>query len=135
MDTKKHIYPITILESHLDTFGHVNNGAYLVLFEEARWDLITSNGYGLARIQELGLGPVLLEVQLKFRKELRLRQRVRIETQMVSCSKKICVIHQKMIDETGTVCSTADITLGLFDLRTRKLVVMTDEWLKAMVAS
>ena len=34
-------YEKTILEQHLDTFGHVNNAAYLVLYEEARWDFIT----------------------------------------------------------------------------------------------
>lgn len=134
METKKHIYPITILESHLDTFGHVNNGAYLVLFEEARWDLITANGYGLKRIQELELGPVLLEINLKFRKEIRLRQKVRIETHLVSCSKKISIVHQDLIDESGNICCSAEITIGLFDLRARKLVPLTKDWLKAMSA-
>ena len=29
-------YDKTILEQHLDTFGHVNNAVYLSLYEEAR---------------------------------------------------------------------------------------------------
>ncbi len=47
MPYPKASYDVLILESHLDTFGHVNNAAYLTLFEESRWDFITKNGYGL----------------------------------------------------------------------------------------
>ena len=43
-------YPLTILEKHLDSFGHVNNATYLHLYEEARWDFITKRGFGLARV-------------------------------------------------------------------------------------
>ena len=41
-----HEYPMTILEHHLDTFGHVNNAMYLQLFETARWQWITDGGDG-----------------------------------------------------------------------------------------
>jgi acyl-CoA thioester hydrolase len=51
MNHKIHTYPLTIKETYLDTFGHVNNAMYLALLEEARWDLITTNGYGLKIIQ------------------------------------------------------------------------------------
>ena len=44
-----HDYQLVIREQHLDTFGHVNNAKYLEILEEARWDLITGNGYGLMR--------------------------------------------------------------------------------------
>jgi acyl-CoA thioesterase FadM len=48
-----HEYTVLIIERHLDTFGHVNNATYLDLFEAARWEWITSNGFGLERIREL----------------------------------------------------------------------------------
>lgn len=68
--SKIHSYPLIIKETCLDSFNHVNNAVYLTLFEEARWDLLTTNGYDLKKIKETGLGPVILEINLKFSKEL-----------------------------------------------------------------
>ncbi len=45
-----------IREQHLDTFGHVNNARYLELFEQARWDFITDNGFGLEQVKASGTG-------------------------------------------------------------------------------
>lgn len=45
-------YPLTIKETYLDTFGHVNSAMYLTLLEEARWEFINGNGYGIKKIQE-----------------------------------------------------------------------------------
>jgi acyl-CoA thioester hydrolase len=64
-------YEVIIRESQLDTFGHMNNAAYLVLFEEARWDFITNNGYGLNEVIQLKKGPVILDVAMRFKKEIR----------------------------------------------------------------
>ena len=59
-------YEITIKEHHLDFYGHVNNATYLQLYEEARWQFITDNGYGFEKIKSSGLGPVILEIKIRF---------------------------------------------------------------------
>jgi acyl-CoA thioester hydrolase len=133
MSNKMYTYPLTIKETYLDTFGHVNNAMYLTLFEEARWDLITKNGYGLKKIQETGQGPTILEFTLSFRKELRLREEVTIETQLISYKMKICTISQKII-RGGELCCNAEFIMGLFDLKHRKLILPTAEWLEALGA-
>jgi YbgC/YbaW family acyl-CoA thioester hydrolase len=125
-------YPIVIKEHHLDTFGHVNNATYLQLFEEARWEWITQNGYGLAKVRETGLGPTLLEVHLKFLKEVRLRQKITIQSRVLSYVKKISVLEQAMKNEAGEICCQASFTVGLFDTKERKLVLPTKEWLQAV---
>jgi thioesterase-3 len=127
MSMKVFSYPIVIKESHLDTFGHVNNAAYLVMLEDARWDLITKNGYGLKMIQETGLGPTILELKLTFLKELRLREEIIIETQLISYEKKIGKLQQKMI-RGEEVCCVAEFVIGLFSVVERKLVLPTPEW-------
>jgi len=126
-------YPLLIKESHLDTFGHVNNATYLSLFEEARWDLITKNGFGLKKIQESGIGPTILEIKLKFLKELRLREEIIIQTQFLSYEKKIAKLSQKML-RNDEVCCEAELVFGLFDVRERKLIFPTPDWLKAIGA-
>lgn len=129
---QKHQYPVLIRENHLDTFGHVNNATYLQLFEEARWQLVTENSYGLDKIKETGLGPTILEVTIRFIREITLRQRIVIETELADYERKVGTIKQAMVNEAGEICCTADFKFGLFDLRTRKLVGPTQDWAKAL---
>ncbi len=124
-------YPVLIKEQHLDTFGHVNNATYLTLFEEARWEWITQNGYGIRKIRETGLGPTVLQITIRYLKELRLRQEIVIESQMISYEGKVGVISQKMVRD-GEICCTAEFTIGLFSVSERKLVVPTEDWLLAI---
>ncbi len=124
-------YPIIIKETYLDTFGHVNNAIYLTILEEARWEFITKNGYGIKKIQETGLGPTILEIKLTFLKELRLREKIIIETQMISYEGKIGKLSQKMIRD-GELCCSAEMIFGLFSIHERKLVLPTKEWLVAI---
>jgi acyl-CoA thioester hydrolase len=131
MTAKSFSYPVMIKEIYLDTFGHMNNAMYLTLLEEARWELLTQNGYGLKVIQETGLGPTILEIKLKFLKELRLRDQVTIESVMLSYDKKIGVLSQKMMRD-GEVCCEAECVVGLFSLQERRLVLPTPAWLAAV---
>jgi YbgC/YbaW family acyl-CoA thioester hydrolase len=126
-------YPLTIKESHLDMLGHVNNATYLNLFEEARWEIITENGFGIEKMRATGLGPVILEITIKYLKELRLRDSIVIETQFNSYEKKIGKILQRML-RGDDVCCTAELTFGLLDLKQRKLIMPTEDWLKAIGA-
>ena len=117
MEAQKFVYSFMVEKKHLDSFGHVNNAMYLTLFEDARWELITKNAYGLAKIHETKIGPTLLEIHIRFMKE-----------------SKIGVMTQKKIRD-GEVCCQAEFTIGLFDLNQRKLVTLTSEWLKAIGVS
>lgn len=125
-------YPVLIREHHLDTFGHVNNAVYLELLEEARWELTAQKGFGLDDIRKNGLGPTVLEWSLKFRKEIRLRECITIESQMLSYDRKIGMLRQDMLNEAGDVCCQGIMTFGLFDTHQRKLVLPTPEWLYAI---
>ena len=126
------LYEVLIRESHLDTFGHVNNATYLSLFEEARWEWLSAKGYGFDFIQQTGLGPVILEIQLRFQKELRLRQKIQIESQLLNYQGKIGKLKQTMWNENRDSCCVAELVFGLFDTRQRKLVAPTPEWLSAV---
>lgn len=129
-----HEHEVLIIERHLDTFGHVNNATYLDLFEAARWEWITSNGFGLERIRELQQGPTVLEVTLKFRREIKNRQRIVIRTSLQSYRGKVCAVLQEMRDEEGELCCEGHFLCGLFDLKARRLIAPTPEWLTALGA-
>ncbi|MCB0386228.1 MAG: acyl-CoA thioesterase, partial [Bdellovibrionales bacterium] len=82
-------YPLTVREAHLDTFGHVNNATYLALFEEARWELVTQRDYGLDQVRNRQQGPIILDVHVEFRKEMKLREQVLITTTLLHYEKKV----------------------------------------------
>lgn len=132
MEYAIHQYHVTIKEFHLDTFGHVNNATYLQLYEEARWQFITERGYGLDKIKSSGLGPVILEINLRFLKELQLRKHIIIHSQTADYSGKIGIIKQWITDAEGTMYSDIELKMGLFDTKLRKLVSPTEDWLKAI---
>ncbi len=127
-------YELTILEHHLDTFGHVNNATYLELYEEARWDFITKNGLGLKEIMETKVGPVLLDLNLTFKAELKNREKIKIisEGRKEMRNKYVMILDQKIINESGKVASTLTISVGLMDLNLRKLISPTVEWRNAL---
>lgn len=132
MEGKPHQYEIEILERHLDTFGHVNNAKYLEIFEEARWNLITHNGYGLDEIKVTNQGPIILGVTVKFKKELRLREKIRVSTSVIRYDRKVGIIRQILTNSAGEVSAEADFTFGLFDTIARKLIAPTEKWKRAI---
>lgn len=129
MNFEIHTYSIVILEKHLDTFGHVNNATYLEILEEARWDFITTRGYGFEKIKKTGKGPIILGINMKFLKEIKLREKIVIESQTVSYKGKIASLRQDIFNEAGELMFEARLTFGFFDTVERKLITPTPEWL------
>lgn len=129
---KKFFYPIMIREGHLDTFGHMNNATYLQILEEARWEIIAINGYGLQQIQEKQIGPVILEINIRFMKELKVREKVVIETQCTAADGKISKLTQEIRNENGEVCCRSVFTIAVFNLKTRKIIEPMQDWYDAL---
>jgi acyl-CoA thioester hydrolase len=127
---------ITILESHLDTFGHVNNATYLTLYEQARWDWISEYGLGLEQVHKDQVGPVILDLHLEFKKELRLRQKIKVESRFVEYKNRLVMQleQQMLLPDDKTPASKLTLNVGLMDMKTRKLVPADERWLKALGA-
>jgi acyl-CoA thioester hydrolase len=127
-----HEKTILISEAHLDSFGHMNNARYLELFEQARWDLITERGFGIETIRRTSTGPVVLEVSVRFRRELPPREQIVIRSQLASYEGKVGILRQEMIKSDGAVAAEASFTFGLFDLKRRKLIEPSPAWAYAV---
>ena len=123
-----HDKTITISEAHLDSFGHLNNARYLELFEQARWDLITARGFGIDVIRRTRTGPTILDVTVKFMRELAPRETVVIRSEMISYDRKVGKIRQQMLKADSSVACEAIFSFGLFDVERRKLIDPTPEW-------
>lgn len=126
-------YKLQIIESYLDTFGHVNNATYLELYEMARWDFIEKNNFGLKHIQEIKKGPVILEVNITYKKELKNREWITIRSLSQGFLNSLVMgLKQEMVNEKGDVCSVANFKVAYFDMQERKLLKPTAHWLKAI---
>src|SRR5687768_4737106 len=91
-------YELLIRESHLDVYGHVNNAVYVQLYEEARWDFITRKGMGLDYIQAHRMGPVILDLKVRFKRELKNRESIKIQSRVIEVvNSKIIVLEQLMV--------------------------------------
>jgi len=117
-----------ISEAHLDSFGHLNHARYLELLEQARWDLLTERNFGIEVIRRTKTGPVVLEVTVKYMRELGPRDPVVIRTELVSYEGKIGSLRQQMLKSDGALACEAIVTFGLFDLERRKLIEPTPAW-------
>lgn len=129
---EKFIWQFTVLETHLDTFGHMNHATYLQLFEQARWEFVTARGYGLEYVIKEQVGPTILELDIKYRRELRLRELVTVESETLDYNGKVGHVRQRMLNQKGEECAVINLTIALFDLKNRKLVRATPEWLRAI---
>ncbi|MFT6633415.1 MAG: acyl-CoA thioester hydrolase [Bacteriovoracaceae bacterium] len=133
MSEFKHFeYQTQILEHHLDSFGHVNNAKYFELYEQARWDFISKNGYGLKEIVQNKKGPIVLDVSCRFKRELTNREKITIRSESLDVKGKISHMKQEIFKENGTLASDATFTFGFMDLEARRLMNPPEEWLKAI---
>lgn len=122
-----------VSETWLDSFGHVNNARYLEIFEQARWNWLNAFGLDIGHIRRTGIGPVILEVRLRFRKELLPRQPIRISSWSEPVQKKTFLIRQELhlLSDTKAepeLASELTVTAGLMDMHLRKLIEPPPEW-------
>jgi acyl-CoA thioester hydrolase len=75
---------------------------------------------------------VILEVTLKFMREVGNRQTMRIVSTLDSYEGKIGRMTQLLIDDQERVCCEGKFVFGQWDTKTRKLIEPTPEWRRAV---
>ena len=126
------IYERRVRETDLDFLGHVNHAKYLSILEEARWEMISDAGYGFDELQEAMISPVILEVNIQYKKEIGNRERITIETHTQMPPSKVGTLQQVIRKENGWLAAHATITYGVMDLKNRKLIHPPSIWLQAI---
>ncbi|TXS49657.1 acyl-CoA thioesterase [Streptomyces sp. OR43] len=113
---------VTVRGYELDTQGHLNQAVYLQYAEHARWELLRAAGLPQEKLLADGVGPVALEVTVKFRRELRGGERVRVSCRFDYGQGKTFTVAQQILKEDGTVAAEITGVAGILDLETRRLV-------------
>lgn len=113
---------VTVRGYELDTQGHLNQAVYLQYAEHARWELLRAAGLPQDKLLADGVGPVALEVTVKFRRELRGGERVRVSCRFDYGEGKTFTVAQQILKEDGTVAAEITGVAGVLDLSTRRLI-------------
>lgn len=113
----------------LDPSLHMNNGRYLAIMDLGRIDLLLRSGIGGA-VWRNGWTPVANAAIIRFRRELRLFTRYRLETQILSWSEQTVIIAQTFVfadgDREGQVAARAIFKGAIYDRKAHRYVPVSD---------
>jgi acyl-CoA thioester hydrolase len=114
--------PITVRGYELDTQGHLNQAVYLQYSEHARWEILRAAGIPQEKLIASGVGPVVLEANVKYLRELRGGETVDVTCGFEWGGGKTFKLAQQIIKEDGTVAADISVIGGILDLAARRLV-------------
>ena len=126
--------PITVRGYELDTQGHLNQAVYIQYSEHARWEILAAAGIQQNALVQSGIGPVALELNVKYLRELRGGEEVDVTCEFAWTEGKVFQIKQQILKKDGTVCADVLVTGGVMDLKARKLVPDPVARLKALAS-
>jgi acyl-CoA thioester hydrolase len=130
-EIKKFEYKFIVTNELTDEYGHVNNARYLDLYEDARWNILEISGLGSEMINTNRIGPVILEANVRFSRELLPGEEITIITSSRRKNDLIFYFDQYMVNSKGKIASKAVFTAALFDLDKRKMKRADENWLRA----
>jgi YbgC/YbaW family acyl-CoA thioester hydrolase len=79
----------------LDSFGHVNHAVHLNWFEQARFEALEAGGFPPSRLAEEGWGVHVVRIEVDYRREVRLGDRIRILTRVVALRNSSFSLEQR----------------------------------------
>lgn len=129
MSMQEHLFDLVVRSTDIDFIGHVNNAKYLEYMEWARFDWIFQRGFTLDELQRRGLMPVVVNININYRRELRMLEQVQVRTRVLGIGEKSYVIRHELYKEKGELAADADVTMVMIDAKTRRSVALPEDWL------
>ncbi|MBO8189971.1 acyl-CoA thioesterase [Streptomyces spirodelae] len=114
--------PVTVRGYETDTQGHLNQAVYLQYAEHARWSLLQAAGIEQSALVASGVGPVVLEQTLRYKRELRAGDEVTVSCAFEWGERKIFGMRQLIVKADGAVAAELTGVGGIMDLGARRLV-------------
>jgi acyl-CoA thioester hydrolase len=125
----------TVSSNDLDQNGHVNGAVYVQWGDDVRTACSTAAGVSMDDLVSSGVGPVNLETNIKYHRELRLGQNVEVTCRFEWGDRKTMRIVQHFLLEDGSLAAELTSTGGLLDLKKRRLVENPSEHWRSAATS
>ncbi|MCW2241748.1 thioesterase family protein [Azospirillum canadense] len=113
----------TVEEDWIDLYGHMNMVRYVALFDELGYVLLDHWGLGESYTRETGRGLFVVDVAVRYRRELRAGTPVAVAMRLLdSDDKRLLSLLELRRTDDGTVAATMEQLSIQVDLGTRKVV-------------
>lgn len=119
----------------LDTQGHLNWAEYLHYAEHARWEFLAAAGIGQAALLATGIGPVVLDTHITFKRELRGGDEVDVSCAFSWGGRKTYEIIQDFTRADGALAATLTSKAGFLDLAERHLISDPAKHIRALATN
>lgn len=129
-----HQIEFSVRSTDLDFIGHVNNAKYLEYMEWARFDWIWQTGLTLDELRRRAIMPVVANININYRKELRIREQVIAKTSAVKVGEKSFVIRHELFNQKDQLVADADVTMVMIDASSRRSTEIPAELRDALMA-
>lgn len=122
-DGVTHTTPITVSADDVGPTGHVRSSRYLDYSVQARWAALADAGLSVKELASAGLGPVELDVSIKYMRELVFGDEIDVVTRFEYPSPKIVRLVQSVIRRSdGELVAVVTAVTGLMEIASRRLV-------------
>ena len=128
------IYKRKIYGFQCDIYGHLNNGNYLQLYEEARAETLSSIDFPIEMLLEMNIQIFVKRIEIDYILPVKLGEEIAIETRTNKLSRIKGIWDQRIYNSAGDLCSQALVT-GVFigDGKPRRIPVdVLDAMVKAL---
>ncbi len=124
----------TVEPGWIDYNNHLNMGFYTVLFDRGADEAYATLGFGPDYAKERGLTTYTAEFHIRYLRELKLGDKVRISFRIVGHDKKRFHSFQEMFHEDGWLAATGESMVLHVDMSGPKVAPLPDDILKNVSA-
>ncbi|MGE0590714.1 MAG: acyl-CoA thioesterase [Cyclobacteriaceae bacterium] len=119
----KFIVPIQIRWSDIDQNRHLRHSAYYDYGAMVRMKYLNQFGLTTEKMEELQVGPILFREEAKFRRELKLEDKLTVDVEMVSARDDFSrwSLRHNFLKEDQTIAAIINMDGAWLDLVKRKL--------------
>ena len=125
---RPHVYECHVRFSDVDVYGHVNNVKYFEYYQEARIAFILSLDEPLLDPSaESTMRQVVARIDVDYKRPILFRpEPYAVESWVTRIGTSSYALACRIVDDAGTVYSTAEVTLVAFDIATQRSRPLTE---------
>jgi acyl-CoA thioester hydrolase len=133
----KWTHPIGVRWADVDANGHMRNTAYSEFAADARVAFLADHGFPLQRLHELGIAPVIMTEELRYRRECMLGERLTVSVAISALSDdaRRARVEQEISKPDGTAAAVVRLDGGWLPVHERALITPPPELAEVMRAA
>lgn len=118
---------VTVRPTEIDVKGHVNNAKFIEYLQWGRWDWLDRQGLTNERLLDMGAVLVVANININYRREVKMGDTVKVETYPISISDKSFIVKQIIVRGDNEVVADAEVVMVAIDPSVRKSRMLPDD--------